>query len=688
MMNATVMQKNSVIQVCPPFVRAFVLVCLACTSRVVAVAESPSAVTTILETHCIDCHGADGEGDVDLQLLASGQEQSPELIELVRHVIELHEMPPEEMEQPSKEARRRVAVELQYLLAEKTRQTEPPRKLSLRRMNRFQYHNAVTDLFDLRRAVFSLPERVARVYANYFDPAKGRLPDTVAVGNRPLGKSQLIEPRLAGVAPFPQDLRAEHGFDTQADHLSLSPLLMESFLSLGQSIVQSRDFTKKNVGIWSEFFEAPKKDSELEKNAIETRLTKFLTMAFRRPIETETLRRYMSFVTAKRADGVTFEEAMKAAAAAVIASPRFLYIFNADAQGEDAEVLDPYSFASRLSFFLWGSIPDEELLSAAEAGMLKNEQVIREQVRRMLKSKKLKRFCDAFPLQWLQLDRMISAIPDPELFPDFYFAKYRLSMHMMLEPLLLFEAVLLENLPVTQFIHSDFTYRSQQLNKAYAELGLKVASGKPSGPGRLAFQRTSTEGMRSGGVITNAAVMTMLSNPERSQPISRGAWIASVIFNDPPKPPPADVPPLPEHAGIETETLTLRERLSAHRERADCRGCHEQIDPLGFALENYDAVGRWRSTYKNGRSVNSSGKLFHQYDFGNITEFKEAILKEDATFVKAFAKHLLSFALGRKLTPWDNVDVEDVVATTAGDGYKIQSIIEGVVMSPAFRSPW
>ena len=669
------------------YIRFLCCAALLCSGAGLSVADNHPAVTTFLETHCIDCHGADGEGEIDLQLLVSGQEQSAELIELVHHVIDRHEMPPEETEQPTKDTRQRVADELYKLLAEKTRQTLPPRSQSLRRMNRFQYHNAVTDLFDLRRAVFSLPERVARVYADYFDPSKGRLPDTVAVGNRPLGKSQLIEPRLAGVAPFPQDLRAEHGFDTQADHLSLSPLLMESFLSLGQSIVQSRDFTEKNVGVWSEFFEAPKKDSGSQSNVIETRLTKFLTLAFRRPVEEETLRRYVSFVTAKRADGVTFEDAMKAVASAVIASPRFLYIYNADSQIDGAESLDPFSFASRLSFFLWGSIPDEQLLTAAGAGMLKDEEVIREEVCRMLKSKKLKRFCDAFPLQWLQLDRMISATPDPDLFPHFYFSKYRLSMHMMLEPLLLFEAVLLENLPVTQFVHSDFTYRSQQLNKAYAELGLEVASAKPSGPGRLVFQRTSTEGMQSGGVITNAAVMTMLSNPERSQPISRGAWLASVVFNDPPKPPPADVPPLPEHAGIETETLTLRERLSAHRERADCRGCHEQIDPLGFALENYDAVGRWRSTYKNGRSVNASGKLFHQYDFANITEFKEAILREDATFVKAFAKHLLSFALGRKLTPWDNVDVEDIVATTEGDGYKIQGIIEGVVMSPAFRSP-
>ena len=650
-------------------------------------ADNLSTVTTFLETHCIDCHGADGEGDVDLQSLVSGQEQSPELIELVHHVIDRHEMPPEEMEQPSKEDRQSVADQLYELLAERTLQTEPPHRQSLRRMNRFQYHNAVTDLFDLRRVVFSLPERVARVYADYFDPAKGRLPDTVAVGNRPLGKSQLIEPRLAGVAPFPQDLRAEHGFDTQADHLSLSPLLMESFLSLGQSIVQSRDFTKKNVGIWSEFFEPPTRDSGSEANVIETRLTKFLTLAFRRPVEKETLRRYVSFVTAKRANGVTFEEAMKAAAAAVIASPRFLYIYNAVSQIEDAEALDPYSFASRLSFFLWGSIPDEQLLSAAGAGRLEDKEEIQEEVQRMLKSKKLKRFCDAFPLQWLQLDRMISSTPDPELFPHFYFSKYRLSMHMMLEPLLLFEAVLLENLPVTQFIHSDFTYRSQQLNKAYADLGLEVASGKPSGPGRLAFQRTSTEGMRSGGVITNAAVMTMLSNPERSQPISRGAWLASVIFNDPPKPPPADVPPLPEDIGIDAEPLTLRERLGVHRERADCRGCHEQIDPLGFALENYDAVGRWRSTYENDRPVDSSGKLFRQHEFTTIAEFKEAILKEDAIFVKAFAKHLLSFALGRQLTPWDTVDIEDIIATTAGDGYKIQGIIEGVVVSPAFRSP-
>ena len=138
----------------------------------VTVAEDSSTMTAFLATHCVDCHGADGEGDVDLQLLASGQEESLELIELVHHVIELHEMPPEEMDQPSKEARVRVADDLQHLLVKKTRQSKPPYKQSLRRMNRFQYHNAVTDLFELKCAVFALPERVARVYQDYFDPAK------------------------------------------------------------------------------------------------------------------------------------------------------------------------------------------------------------------------------------------------------------------------------------------------------------------------------------------------------------------------------------------------------------------------------------------------------------------------------------------------------------------------------------
>ncbi|MCP4508196.1 MAG: DUF1587 domain-containing protein, partial [Fuerstiella sp.] len=184
-----------------------------------------------------------------------------------------------------------------------------------RRMNRFQYNNAVVDLFDLKNIVFTLPERMMREHKGYFKPETGKMADVVTVGSRPLGKSQMIERRLAGVAAFPQDLRAEHGFDNRGDHLSLSPLLMESFLKLGQSITQSPDFVAANVGIWKTFFAPPGEgtDSVAE---VRRRLEAFLVRAFRRPVEDELLDRYVGFVSEQLGAGIGFSEAMKSVAAA------------------------------------------------------------------------------------------------------------------------------------------------------------------------------------------------------------------------------------------------------------------------------------------------------------------------------------------------------------------------------------
>ena len=222
-------------------------------------------------------------------------------------------------------------------------------------------------------------------------------------------------------------------------------------------------------------------------------------------------------------------------------------------------------------------------MKLASSGELSNPEVLIAQADRMMNARKLKRFCDSFPSQWLQLDRIVSSIPNREQFPKFYFLKYRASMHMQLEPLLLFETVLIEDRPITDLIDPNFTYRSNKLEFVYGELGNKV-KGQGGQVVVLKFQRVPVKDRRTGGVITNAAVMTMTSGTERTQPITRGAWIAGVIFNDPPEPPPADVPPLSEKPKEGEENLTLRERLAAHRERADCRGCHEQIDPLGFCL--------------------------------------------------------------------------------------------------------
>lgn len=681
------------------FLRLFVIATLTCSGTSSARGDDPvleKRIVPALQKHCIKCHGknANGsgkviEGDVDLTLFRPENFlRNVELVSDLIHVLDLEEMPPEDEPELDPVLRQQLIKELKSIrqssLSKEKRYSPTP----IRRMNRFQYNNAVTDLFDLKCIVFTLPERMMREHNGYFNPASGKMADVVMVGSRPLGKSQMIERRLAGVAAFPQDLRAEHGYDNRADHLSLSPLLMESFLKLGQSITQSPDFGPRNVGVWKSFFAKPKNVNDYEK-AVRVRLKPFLTKAFRKIVEQKTLDRYVAFVTRQIDSGISFEGAMKSVAAATIASPRFLYLYDKSEAESGFEPTDDFELASRLSFFLWGSLPDKELLETATKGKLSDTKQLVSQFQRMLKDKKLKRFCDSFPSQWLQLERIISSVPNQQQFPKFYFLKYRDSMHMMLEPLLLFETVLIENKSITQFIDSDFTYRSLLLENAYQDLQSEQYKGKNVNGGAvgvLRFIRVPISDRRTGGVITNAAVMTMTSGPERTQPITRGAWIAGVIFNDPPEPPPADVPALGEKPPTGEENLTLRERLAMHRKRSDCRGCHEQIDPLGFALENYNAVGVWRNKYENDREVDMSGTLFRKHRFTNVVEFKDAILLEKKRFTRGFAGHLLSFALGRELGAADQIAVEQITEQAEENDYKIQAILQAVVLSEPFRT--
>ncbi|BCX49035.1 hypothetical protein HAHE_29430 [Haloferula helveola] len=656
-----------------------------------AAAEDPSAVLQVFEKNCVECHGK-GEkvkGDVDLMAIRSGSDlsQDPELLKSIIDAIDFEEMPPEDEPQLEPDVRAAFLADLKGLLRESLAETKVYPRTPIRRMNRFQYNNAVVDLFRLNREVFSLPEKMMREHDGYFQPATGRVPDVVKVGSRPLGKSQLIEPRLAGVAPFPQDLRAEHGFDNQADHLSMSPLLMEAFLRLGQSITESDDFNPKTVGHWKSLFAPPAGSGNAEQET-RRRLRVFLTMAFRRPVEEDVLDRYAGFLSERLEAGVRYDDAVAELAAAVIASPRFLYLYDRGTAGKGTVTVDHFELASRMSFFLWGSIPDNELLDLAGKGELGNPDVLSKQIDRMLADRRLKRFCDSFPTQWLQLERIVSSTPSREKYPDFYFSAYRNSMHMMIEPLLLFETVLIENRPITELIDPGFSYRSGQLEKAYGKLSISKGGWnlKQGGVQALSFTRLPVRDRRNGGVITNAAVMTMTSGPERSQPITRGAWVATVIFNNPPNPPPADVPPLEENHAEEEKPLTLRERLAMHRERADCRGCHEKIDPLGFALENYNAIGRWRDDYENGREVDVSDTLFRKHRFASVIEFKDAILAEKDRFTRGLAGHMLSFALARELGAADQPALDRIAAATAADDYRMKTLIREVILSEPFRS--
>ncbi|MDH3585078.1 MAG: DUF1588 domain-containing protein, partial [Phycisphaerae bacterium] len=576
---------------------------------------------SILAKHCHKCHGGEKtKGKVDLVALKHTDDflERSELLEDMLTVLRDGDMPPEKAMPLADEPLAIVIKHIEGMLR-KSLSTEPFAPTPIRRMNRFQYNNAVVDLLRLKRDIFAMPERLMRRRSDYFKPEARSMPAVVKVQNRPLGKDHDGErpEGFKGVAAFPQDRRAEHGFDNRADHLTLSPLLMESFLKLSSTIMDSKDLNPRECETWNGLFAPPKDATSVggQVRIIRERMKIFLRRAFRRPVDPSTLDRFAAFSEGHLRSGASFPDTMKTLIGATIASPEFLYLYNVEGSGKESEApqtrqkIDDFELASRLSFFLWASIPDDTLLDLAQAGKLSDPKTLGTEIDRMLDDRRMSRFCDSFPSQWLQLDRLVSAIPDPKRHPYFYFNGYRASMHMMMEPLLLFETVYVEDRSIVELIDPRYTWQSDLLRHAYeGRLGRRETQ-------TITFRRVPVQDPRRGGVITNAAVMTMTSNPERSLPITRGAWVNTVIFNDPPPPPPADVPPLPEADEEKLSKLTIRERFVEHRKREDCASCHKQIDPLGFALENYGPTGVWRDKYENGREVDTSGSLFNRYEF-------------------------------------------------------------------------
>jgi len=915
--------------------------------------------------NCVKCHGGEKvKGKVNLKEIANDKQflANPELIKELIEVIDAADMPPEDEPRLTEAQRANLLATLKTELRAATA-TAKGGHIPIRRLNRFQYNNAVRDLFQLNRDVFPLPEKLMTRQTIYLNAPK--MPDRVNVRSLTLNPAD----GLREVKAFPKDLRASHGFDNQANQLTLSPLLLDAFLRLSVSIVESPDFNENTVGVWNTLFKPPAEGIDLSADT-RKRIAAFLKRAFRGPVEAATVDRYTAYALAKMKQELSFTESMKKVASGVLSSPMFLYRYPAT----DAKA---YTLASNLSFFLWASGPDDKLLRLAASGELTKPEVLDKTIDHMLADPKIERFLDTFPVQWMQLENILAATPDPKKHRLFMLDKdHPASLQMLCEPLLLFDAVFVENRPVADLINPDFSYQSDFLKdwytadlkapkvdekkileqnipikinrkaaefmiklaqsdldvfvesipsiiekkadqidftegqaqweaaqqKALAEsaalspwyhigpfgagnfdeahakafidetnvdlaktygklkwelaknfvdgkvhtlnggnsatylyrtiqsgtarelelsigtddsfkiwindqlitdkkitrgvapdqdkvrvslvkggnkLLFKIANGgggygfyfktqsvpfpvpvvaamqtdaaersheqtaalaeyylsiapeleparkkaaskreilakvlnqekdklnklpKPRDPrkvqeemnrryddeirGRLrdeTFRRVAAKDPRYGGVITSAAMLSMTSGPRRTLPIARGAWIIEVIFNDPPPPPPNDVPPLNEDAS--DENLTIREKFAKHRENPDCAGCHSRLDPLGFAMENFDITGRWRDKYENGRSVDASGTLLRKYEFKDIVRFKESITKEDRRFAKAFTAHLMRFALSRELTPGDTLTIDRIINKTANKNFRLRSLLKEVIRSKSF----
>jgi hypothetical protein len=400
-------------------------------------------------------------------------------------------------------------------------------------------------------------------------------------------------------------------------------------------------------------------------------LENFARRAWRRPPAREEVDRLVRIASQGLRAKENLERALGPALQAVLASPHFVFKVEAD-RGPPGSVspVSDHELAVRLSYFLWSSMPDEELSGLADRGELRRPGVLEAQSARMLDDPKSRALVENFAEQWLQTRNLRWFEPDRTRFPSF---DEKLRGDMLLETDLFFESVFREDRSVLEFLSSDWTFLNERLARHYGVGGIQGEQ----------FRKVKLEGPTRGGVLTQAAVLAVTSNPTRTSPVKRGKWILEQVLGSPPPPPPPGVGDLNE-APEAVEAQSLRKRMDEHRKKADCAACHARMDALGFGLENYDAVGAWRE--KDGKfAVDSSGTLPSGETFRGPGELKAILLREKDGFLRSLTEKMLTFALGRGLEYHDRCTVEAVAKAVAADGFKARTLIREVVKSAPFQ---
>ncbi len=406
--------------------------------------------------------------------------------------------------------------------------------------------------------------------------------------------------------------------------------------------------------------------------ASEKVLERLTSRAFRRPAHRTEVRRLCDLAAKVRDDGGSFEESIQVALQAILVSPHFLFkVERNQPLGPDGQSLPltEFELATRMSYFLWSSMPDDELLKAAWQGQLSKPNVLRNQVARMLKDRRSNQFIENFAGQWLQLRNLSRAAPDSKQFAD---ATPEIRELMKRETLTFVAGVMRQNLPVTSLLDAKFTYLNEDLAKFYGIGGIQGDE----------FRQVSLDGTTRGGLLTQASILLVTSNPSRTSPVKRGKWILENLLNTPPPPPPPNVPELEK--GVLSGTL--RERMEQHRANPACATCHNMMDPMGFAMENFDAIGRWR-THDGSDKIDASGEMPDGTQFQGVDELKSLLVNQRRDqFVRCLTEKVMIYALGRGIEYYDKCAIDKIMVELQAKDFRFAYLIAGIVESQPFQS--
>jgi len=579
-------------------------------------------VRPLLDKYCFSCHKAEkAKGGVDLAQFKDlqGVVQDARNWETIVRVLHDREMPPDSKKQPSQAEREAMLGWGREALASIDFETvkDPGRKVA-HRLNRSEYNNTVRDLF-----------------AVSIRPADG----------------------------FPADGGGGGGFDNNADTLFTPPILMEKYLEAADAVLKAAAPEK--------IFVVPTLSRVSQRTTAKMNLEYHLPRAFRRPVEQEEFAKYFQLFERTMAEGGTYEEGVKLALKAMLVSPNFLFRIEEERPGAEAHTLPDHELATRLSYFLWSSMPDEELMSLALQNKLHEPDILKAQVKRMLADKKSRAFAENFAGQWLGVNRLkTSAEPDRGKF-KVYTDSLRDAFYE--EPIVFFQDLVRRNVSLLNLLDADYTFVNEEMAKIY---DLPPVSGKE-------LQKISLKDRNRGGLFGMGGILTLTSYPQRTSPVLRGKWVLEEILGTPAPPPPPNAGGLPADDQVR-EGLTFRQRLEKHRAKPECASCHNKMDPIGFGLENFDAIGRWRDTIDK-QPVDAAGEFSSGAKFKGPAELKKLMLLQKDQFLHNLTEKMLAYALGRGLEFYDVPSVNHIKGEVKKADYRAEALVMEIVKSYPFQ---